>query len=194
MDRATKKSEEFGLLLDAAAASNEVLDARSIKIEGETKLLVEAEDIRDELGILRLVLEDQKTVAEQLDCLLSHSDTANLKDEEKSRADGARDTDFGEDDQAHTLKGNRVLQNHLARIQRMEALATRSIQSVSRAPPLLLSHCRITNQKASRSDLCLSLSSNTPVYPRPTHRGGRLKTRHARLGLPRHTASRWPIS
>lgn len=134
MDRVTKKSEEFGLLLDAAAASNEVLDARSIKIEEETKLLVEAEDIRDELGILRLVLEDQKTVAEQLECLLSHSAESNIKDEEKSRAERARDIDSGEDGQTHTLKGNRVLQNHLSRIQRMEALATRSIQSVSRAP------------------------------------------------------------
>jgi hypothetical protein len=131
MDRATKKSEEFGLLLDAAAASNEVLDARSIKIEEETKLLVEDEDIRYEVGLLRLVLEDQKTVAEQLECLLSHSAESNFQDEEKSRAERARDTDFGEDDQAHTLKGNRVLQNHLSRIQRMEALATRSMQSVS---------------------------------------------------------------
>lgn len=124
MDKTAERFEEFRVLLDASAASNELLSAMNIKIEQETKLLGEIEDIRDELGILRLVLEDQKAVAEELDDLI-HSGSVD-------------DMEIGTNgDKERALKGNRVLESHLARIERMETLAKRSIQSVCKTVTLL---------------------------------------------------------
>ena len=118
MDRTSERFEEFRILLDASAASNELLSATNIKIEQETKLLGEIEDIRDELGILRLVLEDQKGVTEELDVMLNNP--APVDDEQTGTFSS----------KVHALRGNRVLDSHLARIERMEILAKRSIQSV----------------------------------------------------------------
>ena len=100
MDQTAERFQEFRLFLDASAASNELLSAMDIRIELETKLLGEIEDIRDELGILRLVLEDQKGVAKDLEAILGRSRSPD------------------------------VLKTHLARIERMEILTGRSIQSV----------------------------------------------------------------
>lgn len=121
MDKTAERFRQFRLLLDASAASNELLRAEDIRIEPETKLLGEIEDIRDELSILRLVLEDQKSIAEELDTLL---------DDPSSPEDPVIATNTTAADQSYTLKGNRVLKSHLARIERMENLTKRSIQSV----------------------------------------------------------------
>jgi hypothetical protein len=116
MDKTAERFRQFQVALDVSTANNELLSAMNIRIEEETKLLVEIEDVRDELGILRRVLEDQKAVAEELDGLLDHSTFP-------------RDLD-DLDDKSFTLTSNRVLESHLARIKRMEGLTERSIQSV----------------------------------------------------------------
>ena len=120
MDKTAERFQEFRVLLDASASSNELLSAMSIRIELETKLLGEAEDIRDELSIMKLVLQDQQVVAEQLDSLLGN--LGPLDDVDTTTAGG----------KGYALKGNVVLKNHLARIERMETLTKRSIQSVRR--------------------------------------------------------------
>lgn len=120
MDKTTQSFDNFQKFLGTPAAGHELLSAMNVNnIEVETKLLGEIEDIRDELSILRLVLEDQKRVAEELDALLGH----------QGRSDDVEDALAGEKSY-YTLKKNRVLENHLARIDRMEALTKRSIQSV----------------------------------------------------------------
>lgn len=103
-------------MLDTAAATNDLLSAMNIRIEAETNLLVEIEDIRDELGILRLVIEDQKFVIDDLEKILSPD-----SDEAFHPAHVRKD---------HILKDNRVLESHFARIKRMEGLTARAIQSV----------------------------------------------------------------
>ena len=118
MDQTAERFQEFRLFLDASAASNELLSAMDIRIELETKLLGEIEDIRDELGILRLVLEDQKGVAKDLEAILGRS---RSPDDDENASAG---------DKYYTLENNRVLKTHLARIERMEILTGRSIQSV----------------------------------------------------------------
>lgn len=118
MDKTAERFREFRLLLDASAVSNDILSAMDIKIEPETRLLGEIEDIRDELSILRLVLEDQRAVTEELDILLDHSSPPDNVDATTARVKN------------YTLKDNRVLKSHLARIERMETLTNRSVQSV----------------------------------------------------------------
>lgn len=118
MDITAERFREFRLLLDASTASNELLSALNIKIEEETRLLGEIEDIRDELGILKLVLNDQKSVTEDLDTLLG----ALEEDDVEHGSSNATDP--------RALKDNRVLTSHLARIERMEVAADRSIESV----------------------------------------------------------------
>ena len=120
MDKTDERFRVFRVLLNRPVASNELLSAVDTGIEQETKLLDEAEDIRDELGILRLVLEDQRAVAEELDRLLGNS--SPLDDVDDVTAGG----------KSYTLKGNVVLRNHLARTERMETLTKRSLQSVRR--------------------------------------------------------------
>lgn len=118
IDQTTEHFQNFRMLLDAAEVG-ELLSVTGISIEHETKLLVEIEDIRDELGILRLILEDQQSVVNNLDDLLTPSEPVE-------------DTNPGTNGRKeHVLKGNRVLQSHLARASRMETLTARSIQSVS---------------------------------------------------------------
>lgn len=118
MDKTAQRFREFGMLLDASTANNELLSAIQIRIEQETRLLGELEDIRDELGILRLVLEEQKEVAEDLETLLGHPESVG-------DIEGARR------DKGSTLKDNRVNTSHLTRIERMEIATKRSIESVS---------------------------------------------------------------
>lgn len=120
MDQTAARFQDFRALVDLRTYNSELTLGRSIRIDEETKLLGEIEDIRDELGILRVVLSDQKTVTEELEALLG---TLGPEDDTE---DGSSDTTYD-----HTLKGNRVLSHHLARIDRLEILADRSIESAS---------------------------------------------------------------
>ncbi|RYP00330.1 hypothetical protein DL766_007159 [Monosporascus sp. MC13-8B] len=138
MDKTAERFQEFRVLLDACAASNELLSAMNIKIEPETKLLGEIEDIRDELGILRLVLEDQKGVAEELDALLDHP---------RSPDDAGNGTTR---DKRYTLKRNPVLESHLARIERMETLSKRSIQLIRSLLKLKQQHASLSEAHSAR--------------------------------------------
>lgn len=126
IEQTTERFEEFQVMLDTAAATNELLSAMNIRIEAETNLLVEIEDIRDELGILRLVIEDQKFVVDDLEKILSPD-----ADEAFHPAHVRKD---------HILKDNRVLESHFSRIKRMEGLTARAIQSVRHCQLILL--CR----------------------------------------------------
>lgn len=119
MDRTAERFQEFGLLLNASTASNKLLSALNIRIEEETKLLAEIEDIRDELGILKLVLSDQQSVTEELETLLGPAEPQEDPDDDSESTVNT-----------HTLKENRVLLSHLARVARMEVAADRSIESV----------------------------------------------------------------
>ncbi|KFA70940.1 hypothetical protein S40288_10226 [Stachybotrys chartarum IBT 40288] len=138
IDQIAERFQGFQALLDAAAASDELLSAASIRIERETKLLVEIEDIRDELGIMRLVLEDQMAVAKDLDKLLYIPDP---DDGEDNKAGGKID---------YELASNRVLTSHLARIGRMEALAKRAIQSIRSLLKLKQQHASVSEAQSSR--------------------------------------------
>ncbi|KAK4446784.1 hypothetical protein QBC34DRAFT_356004 [Podospora aff. communis PSN243] len=77
----------------------------NVSIELETQQFVEIEDIRDELSILQLVLEDQREVLQQMDAAMA---------EDKTRP--------------APLAQNHVLEGHLRRIKKMEAMATRTSQ------------------------------------------------------------------
>src|SRR5687768_13140116 len=137
MDRIADLLQGFRTLLGAAAQRRELLPAVEIRIEQETWLLGEIEDIRDELGILRRVLEDQREVAKELVAHLGLG-TSHASFE-----------DFVNDSSDDTLRGGRVLIHHLKRIETMEGLANRCIDSVSQAPPLTL--CSVL--KVNRSGL-----------------------------------------
>ncbi|KAI0895389.1 hypothetical protein F4806DRAFT_80154 [Annulohypoxylon nitens] len=140
MDKTTQSFDNFQKFLGTPAAGHELLSAMNVNnIEVETKLLGEIEDIRDELSILRLVLEDQKRVAEELDTLLGHQGPSN----------DAEDALAGEKSY-YTLKKNRVLENHLARIDRMEALTKRSIQSIRSLLKLKQQQATLSEAKSAR--------------------------------------------
>ncbi|KAJ6442164.1 ankyrin repeat protein [Purpureocillium lavendulum] len=111
-DQTAERLREFRSLLDATAATNEFLSAEDIRIEQETKLLVDIEDIRDELGILRSVLEDQQVVVEDLYGRLR----LNTSDEHEHYSQGKR--------------GKQVQASHLARLDRMETLTNKAVQSL----------------------------------------------------------------
>jgi hypothetical protein len=80
----------------------------NLSIEVETQQFVEIEDIRDELNILQLVLEDQVEVLQQMDEALAKGET-----------------------KLAPLAKNRVFEGHLRRIKKMEAMAMRTSQLVS---------------------------------------------------------------
>lgn len=117
MDQTAECFRSFHALLEASTARNEVLSALNIRFEHETYLLGEIEDVRDELSILRRVLEDQKEVARDLEAHLGFTSHPASSGDETSNE--------------HTLKGRRVLATHLMRIDKMEASANRAIESVS---------------------------------------------------------------
>ncbi|KAK0656301.1 hypothetical protein B0T16DRAFT_451888 [Cercophora newfieldiana] len=75
-----------------------------LSIEVETQQFVEIEDIRDELSILQLVLEDQGEVLRQMEEVLVGKDRTRPS----------------------PLAQNRVLEGHLRRIKKIEAMATRT--------------------------------------------------------------------
>lgn len=100
-------------MLDATALTGEFLSAEDIRIEQETKLLVEIEDIRDELGILRSVLGDQEGIVDELYPHLG-VDAASYTDHTATQG----------------LRGFRVLKSNLARLNRMDSLTTKAVQSV----------------------------------------------------------------
>ncbi|KAH7303083.1 hypothetical protein B0I35DRAFT_485474 [Stachybotrys elegans] len=154
-DVTAERFQGFQALLDAAAASDELVSATSIRIEHKAKLLVEIEDIRDELGIMRFVLEDQMAVAKDLDKLF------------------ILDQDDGEVDKAgekldYELASNRVLTSHLARIGRMEALANRAIQSIRSLLKLKQQHASVSEAQSSRRQA--EYTSNQVSYNRKVAR------------------------
>ncbi|KAH6955850.1 hypothetical protein BKA56DRAFT_231914 [Ilyonectria sp. MPI-CAGE-AT-0026] len=136
IEQTTERFEEFQVMLDTAAATNDLLSAVSIRIEAETNLLVEIEDIRDELGILRLVIEDQKFVIDDLEKILSPD-----SDEAFHPAHVRKD---------HILKDNRVLESHFARIKRMEGLTARAIQSLRSLLKLKQQHASLSEAHSAR--------------------------------------------
>ncbi|XDG08902.1 hypothetical protein ABKA04_008517 [Annulohypoxylon sp. FPYF3050] len=140
MDKTTQSFDNFQRLLGTPTAGHELLSAMNVNnIEVETKLLGEIEDIRDELSILRLVLEDQKRVAEELDTLLGHQGSSN----------DVEDALAGEKSY-YTIRNNRVLESHLARIERMEALTKRSIQSIRSLLKLKQQQATLSEAKSAR--------------------------------------------
>jgi hypothetical protein len=117
MDQTAECFRSFHAQLEASTARNELLSALNIRFEQETYLLGEIEDVRDELSILRRVLEDQKEVARDLEAHLSFASHPASSGDETSNE--------------HASKGRRVLATHLMRIDKMEVLANRAIESVS---------------------------------------------------------------
>jgi len=81
--------------------SNNIFD-----ITKETALLVEIKDVRDELSVLQMVLNDQASVMKQFDYL----------------ATKARDTLIASD--------KSVLDSHLYRIEKMDELAQKTYEAV----------------------------------------------------------------
>lgn len=79
-------------------------------ISEETELMIEVDDILDELSILKLVLVDQKRVAHELDDTL------------KAAAG---------DSTGRSYIKTKTLDDHLARIEQMEAAAKKADKSVS---------------------------------------------------------------
>jgi hypothetical protein len=77
----------------------------------ETRLLVEIRDIRDELGILQMILSDQLTPVEEFEEFM------NKVTESKTSSPKAK-------------APNMVIESHLYRIGKMEKLAEKTYQSV----------------------------------------------------------------
>lgn len=96
------RAPEIGYMGDSTGTGD------NLSIEVETKQFVEIEDIRDELSILQLVLEDQGEVLQQMDEAFAKYETRSAP-----------------------LAQNRVLEGHLRRIKKMEAMAMRTSQLVS---------------------------------------------------------------
>ncbi len=97
-------------------ASNASSEGFGIEVEAE--LVVETEDIRDELGILRMVLEDQKSMIQSASFAI-----------EDARRDWEQPTDTS--DPHLSAEANRVLDRNLQRIKEMEGMANITAKLVS---------------------------------------------------------------
>ncbi|EPE36603.1 Ankyrin repeat-containing protein [Glarea lozoyensis ATCC 20868] len=86
------------------------------EITTETKLLVEIKDIRDELGILQLVISDQLEVMKGF----SHLSVTNS---------GFEQTHSPSD--LYSMQPNKVLESHLHRINKMEKLVEKTYQDLN---------------------------------------------------------------
>lgn len=100
-------------------------DARQSQLGAETGMLVEVEDIRDELSILKMVLEDQKRVLEKMTKAFELSGI-----------------------EVSPLEHNRVLESHLYRIKKMETVADRTSKMVSQSTSMR-SNCKEVSTQAS---------------------------------------------
>ncbi|UNI22508.1 hypothetical protein JDV02_008392 [Purpureocillium takamizusanense] len=132
-DQTAESLREFRELLDATALTKEFLSAEDIRIEQETNLLVEIEDIRDELGILRSVLCDQNTVIQDL---FLHLETVATNDPNHTTS--------------QDLRGKRVLNTNLARLDRMESLTTKAVQSLRTLLELKQQHASLSEAQSAR--------------------------------------------
>lgn len=105
---------------DAAAES--FSEVEGLQIKKEAKLLVEIEDIHDELSILRMVLKDQQAVTNGLSKLLDPG--------RRNRNNNNTQANF---DVRHlSTEGNRLLENHLERIDTMERMTQKTSKTVCR--------------------------------------------------------------
>ncbi|OAQ78569.1 ankyrin repeat containing protein [Purpureocillium lilacinum] len=132
-DQTADRLREFRELLDATALTGEFLSAEDIRIEQETKLLVEIEDIRDELGILRSVLGDQEGIVDELYPHLG-VDAASYTDHTATQG----------------LRGFRVLKSNLARLNRMDSLTTKAVQSLRTLLKLKQQHASLSEAQSAR--------------------------------------------
>ncbi|KAI1409325.1 hypothetical protein F5Y13DRAFT_92301 [Hypoxylon sp. FL1857] len=109
-DRAAQQLEYFrtSITLGRITPDN---DAHRSDLVVETEILVEVEDIRDELNILKTVLEDQKVVLEGL------TKTFRLFSSEQADSSNSK---------FPPLEQNRILESHLYRIKKMETIADRT--------------------------------------------------------------------
>ncbi|KAI0840804.1 hypothetical protein F5Y06DRAFT_261804 [Hypoxylon sp. FL0890] len=108
-DRAAQQLEYFRTSIAWGIAPGG--DEPQLDLVAETEILVEVEDIRDELNILKTVLEDQKVVLEDLT--------------KAFRLVSGKPTDSS-DVKLPSQEQNRILENHLYRIRKMETIADRT--------------------------------------------------------------------
>ncbi|KAI0152258.1 hypothetical protein F4776DRAFT_659182 [Hypoxylon sp. NC0597] len=108
-DRAAQQLEYFRISIARGIAPGN--DAPQSDLVRETEILVEVEDIRDELSILKTVLEDQKVVLEDL------TKAFRLVSNEQTDSPNAK---------FPSQERNRILENHLYRIKKMETIADRT--------------------------------------------------------------------
>ncbi|EPE31754.1 hypothetical protein GLAREA_12510 [Glarea lozoyensis ATCC 20868] len=140
-----------------------VADERPITffdISKETKLLVEIKDIRDELSILQMILNDQaSTMRDLAQAILKSSVGEDIK---------GHDSDF---------KLNRVLENHLYRIAKMEALAEKTYDSLNHLLNLKQKEASISEALSARKQ-----AEHTSRQAAEATRQAELTAEQARLG------------
>ncbi len=90
--------------------------ASLFSITRETELLVEIKDIRDELSILQMVLEDQLSILKEFIMLTVRAKAVERADERN---------------EIEMSKRKAVVQSHLDRVEKMEKLAEKTYQAVS---------------------------------------------------------------
>jgi hypothetical protein len=96
---------------------DEVKAGDVLNIKEETAHLVEIRDIRDELSILQLVLNDQKEKLEEFNSLIARESKFDTGDQKSSSALPKRE--------------NKVLESHLHRIEKMITLSKNTYKAVS---------------------------------------------------------------
>ena len=117
----------FARSLDQTGLGNNAIATDTLySITAETKLLVEIKDIRDELGILHMVLADQLKPSEDFARII------------RKRKQGEQD----EIVEIESLKAqNQVVESHFYRIEKMEKLAKKTYQAVCTSTPDALNPC-----------------------------------------------------
>lgn len=87
-----------------------------LNIEQEIKYLVEIRDIRDELSILRLVLNDQQEMMKEFSSLTEKNEDVDPSDKKRVSALPKRN--------------NKVLESYLHRIEKIDTLAKGTYEGV----------------------------------------------------------------
>ncbi|KAK3343649.1 hypothetical protein B0T25DRAFT_303623 [Lasiosphaeria hispida] len=111
-DKAAKRFKEFRHAASSVSTAQRMAQSH-LSIKLETDLLIEIEDIRDELSILQMVLEDQRETTQTLNRFLGrHGVKTEMTDPYLA--------DYG------NLESNRVLEGHLSEIKKMIAIAKKT--------------------------------------------------------------------